>query len=1281
MIAPTDIEEFRLVRTLGRGGMGTVYLAHDSILDRPVALKIMTGVSEDSRLRFLTEARAIARLHHPNVVAIHRAGTTASGEPYLVQELIRGQPLDRVPLPVAPRRCLALATGIARGLAAAHRRGVLHRDVKPSNIMIDDDGTPRLLDFGIAKLSEAPAPPVPAPSLPAASGHPIDETAELPGPGRDGRTDRQAAARPPATQADEPSDPSPNPTRPGAILGTPRYMAPEVWCGEVATARADLYALGVVMYELLAGEPPFAEHDHAALREAVLRGPARPIDERVAELDPEFAALIARCLARDPAARPESADEVVDRLERIASGAAAIPDGNPYRGLLPFEAEQRAVFFGRGSEIAAVVDRARGDPFVVVAGDSGIGKSSLCRAGVLPAIIAGALGDGRSWTTRTVTLGRHPIATLAELLGMELAPGLLSESTEASQLASRIGRHLALGPGRGLLAFVDQLEELVTQAPPADATMAAAILAALGDGIPGVKVIAAVRGDFLTRVAALPGLRGVMTRSLHLVRGLSPDDARDVVVAPARAKGVTFETREMIDELARAIGDRPAALPLLSFALAELWVRRDLDRAIIPARALDEIGGVVGALASHADRVLTSLEAPARKAARRILLALVTADGTRAARARAELVADDPAAALVLEALVSGRLIAARDVADGAPVYELAHESLLVAWGTLRGWLDDAAGQRGIRTRLQTAASEWTRLGKRRDLLWRRSQLAETAQLEQLAAADQAFLAASRRAARLRIVVTTAIAAAIPAAAGLTWLGIAMRDEARRERQVVGQLADADRRVQVAEASVRDARRVRSAAITRFEDGDHDDDDAEGEEGEARRREAEARRREAEARWREAMALFGTARAALRDATTELETALLASGNLARVRRAMAGAIYRHAVIAEEVGDQAAVAELEQRLASYDDGSYLVRWRAAMPVVIASGSATHIEVSPYVDHLDGARVLAPPVAAVEGDHLVAALPRGSYLARVQAPGIAPVVLPFMVERGAPVELEVALPRPGQVPEGMIYIPPGAFLIGSRDETSFRTVYQHASPLYRTTTRGYLISRTEVTFEDWLAYLRALPAAEREAHRQSSPPGAQRSVRLELDAFARFTLVLQPTSEAYSAREGQPIIYPGRTLRSKVRWEQLPVSGVSYEDAVAYAAWLAATGRVPHARLCSEAEWERAARGADARNFPHGDRLLPDDADFDQTYGKKDTAYGPDPVGSHPASDSPFGVVDLAGNAFEWVVAGRRPKVRGGSWLQGPTTVTIANHSDMNRRSHDAFLGIRICADL
>src|SRR5215468_762862 len=148
---PDEFEEYRLVRLLGRGTMGEVYLAHDSLLDRPVAVKFVRAAKDpEARERFVDEARAIARLQHPNVVAIFRIAEVA-GHPYLVSEYVRGRPLDRVERPAPSRQVLEIALDLARGLAAAHRCGVLHRDVKPANAILSDDGRAKLLDFGLAR--------------------------------------------------------------------------------------------------------------------------------------------------------------------------------------------------------------------------------------------------------------------------------------------------------------------------------------------------------------------------------------------------------------------------------------------------------------------------------------------------------------------------------------------------------------------------------------------------------------------------------------------------------------------------------------------------------------------------------------------------------------------------------------------------------------------------------------------------------------------------------------------------------------------------------------------------------------------------------------------------------------------------------------------------------------------------------------------------------------------------------------------------------------------------
>jgi eukaryotic-like serine/threonine-protein kinase len=1285
--AVSDVEEFRLIRLLGRGGMGAVYLAHDSILDRQVALKLVrVGTTAEHRMRFLTEARAIARLSHPNVVTIFRAGTTVAGVPFLVQELIHGQSLDQLTCPVEPRRCLELALGIARGLAAAHRRGVLHRDIKPSNVMVDQQGTPRLLDFGVAKLfgeswderlqaqgpSETSAMTVPwhpavaaLAATAAAAAHRV-----LAAPSALAATAEWPTAECPQT-APPVRDRAGVHTQDGAVLGTPLYLAPEQWRGQPATASSDLYSFGVLLYELLTGHPPFSSSDRDSLRAAVIGGaelpslqlaisiarsqsnghPAMAPAMASTPLELELIALVTSCLARDPSERPASADELLFGLERISADAPPIPTGNPYRGLASFESAQRGLFFGRGADAAAVIDRLRSESLVVLTGDSGVGKSSLGRAAVLPAIGNGALADGRRWEAKVVTLGHRGPRSLCDALGIA---ALDEDLSSVSSLTSLLSKHLALGSERGILLFIDQFEEIVTQCSAAQRSATAELVEALGDGIPGVKVLLSVRGDFFTRVAALPSLRTAMTRSLYVVRELAASDVRDAVVAPARAKGVRFESEAMVEVLVGSVVGAPRAggLPLLQFALAELWERRDLARSLITQAALDELGGVAGALAGHADRVLTQLDLGARRTVRRLVLALVTEDGTRASRSRDELVGDDdPAAVAALEALIAGRLVAARDTGNGPPVYELVHESLLSAWTTLRGWLDEAAGQRGIRRRLDQAAAQWRRHGHRSDLLWGRALLSDTTRLSGLSEDARGFLRASRRAARRKLVASLALAAAIPAAVIATWVAFGLRDRERRSARVEQYLRAADAIAARAGTLAVSAAKARDEAWALF---------------------ASNLWSAGEQRWKQRQALLAAARNGLRDAAFELERAMVSDASRADVRHRMAEVLYRNAQLAEEARDAVAVKELEQRFATYDS-EYLARWRQPAVVTVTAPGAAQIEILEYRDQ-DAALHLQPVQRAEAGDRRELQLAPGSYLARctLLASTATVIAFPFVVPRVAALAISIGLPaRSAPIPDRFSYVAAGVFLAGSKDDDFFRQTFLSAMPMHPVSTGAYWISRYEVTYADYLEFLQAMPPARRETYR---PPG------LKPQGDDRFRLVLQPTSEIYAADQGEPIVYPGRTQRSILRWEDAPVSKVSFEDARGYAAWLASSGKVPRARLCTEMEWERAARGADGRSYSHGERLLPEDANFDRTYGQDPRGFGPDAVGSHPASDSPFGVSDMVGNAYEWVQGAGGGVLRGGSWYQGAATALAANREPSDATIRSERIGFRVCAD-
>ncbi|MBN2358897.1 MAG: protein kinase [Deltaproteobacteria bacterium] len=851
--AGEQIGQFTVIRLLGRGGMGDVYLARDATLGRRVALKVIQPERLGSAAlvdRFLFEARTTARFSHPHIVTVYAAGVH-QGCPYLALEYLEGVSLrERTAEPwPAVREIVRIGLAIASALVEAHANNVLHRDLKPENVLIPRDGRPRVVDFGIAKM--------------------IGETEianAASAPHRDGE-----ATAPPSDDSTTLRPAAPAGTRP--LFGTPLYMAPEQWNGEENTGATDVWALGMILYELLAHSHPYADLPIARLSQRVTDSspvpPLPPHDDQPAEL----VALVAACLAKKPGQRPTAAN-AVDRLESLLAPrrAAEGADSSPFRGLLSFGEQHADFFFGRDDEIAAFVERLRDEPVMPVVGPSGAGKSSFVQAGVIP-----RLRDQGAWTVLRARPGARPFSSLAACLTgggrpdhfspvsppadanaagttvkLRRQPAPVAEpvvvppqeaAAASDDLATELHRrpgllallllHRAESEQRRVLLFVDQLEELCTMVADAEVQrrFMQAICGAADDRQGPVRVIFALRDDFLGRLALGAEARAALGR-VTVLRAPAPHELEQILVQPLAAVGYRFDDEALPAQIVQQVQQEAACLPLLQFAASLLWSLRDRGARLIRRAAYDEMGAVPGALARHADHVIGGLTPPQKRQARHLLLRLVTADGIRRALDRERALAGLGAGAeAVLERLIEARLLVVRQSGDpdaGASL-ELAHDALISHWQQLSRWIDDSRNELRLLAEIEQAAAQWWRRGQRASEVWRGDELRTARRaLEatgvsvsgRVARFIQAGLRREQRALRQRrLLVAGLVAVAVCALAGL---GFMISQQSRLNARLAevqleaAHAARASERVLEARARVRSSLEVEDSTAARL---------------------------------------------------------------------------------------------------------------------------------------------------------------------------------------------------------------------------------------------------------------------------------------------------------------------------------------------------------------------------------------------------------------------------------------------------------------------------------
>ena len=491
------------------------------------------------------------------------------------------------------------------------------------------------------------------------------------------------------------------------------------------------------------------------------------------------------------------------------------------------------------------------------------------------------------------------------------------------------------------------------------------------------------------------------------------------------------------------------------------------------------------------------------------------------------------------------------------------------------------------------------------------------------------------------------------------------RGERRRmefERQIADRVADATKAQQEATRMTDAASKLRTDAIGAF---------------------ADRRRHDGERIWVEAKKMFTAAERSWERADRSLQATVDLDRQRASVREKLSDVLLNRMLFDELMFRKQGIAEHLERLRSLDPhGRSLRSWSAPGTVVVTATSGTvKVAVQAATADHDGRMRYGPQAPAREAP-LTLSLEPGSYRLLVESPGRASVVYPLAVARGSHIVLPLKIPRADAIPGGFVFVPEGDVLFGEYDE-NLRTSFLDTVPIHSVHVKPYAIARHETSIAEWIAFLESMDERSRDRYLPSGKDPGGGSVRLRREGTT-WIYYFNPWSKSYRLPMGTPIRYAGRTLNAVHEWETLPVTGVSPRDAETFTTWLRKTKRVPGARLCSEYEWERAARGSDARIYPHGDLLAPADANFDASHAHSPQLFGLDGIGSHPESDSPFGVSDLAGNANEITRSALGPEqyvIRGGSYYQDANTARVTNRAVITPMARGQSLGFRVCADV
>ncbi|HSJ84407.1 MAG TPA: BTAD domain-containing putative transcriptional regulator [Acidimicrobiia bacterium] len=647
-----SIRGYELRGEAGRGSIGVVYRAYQPSVGREVAMKVIhpaVAGTPDFVRRFAEEARVIASLEHPHIVPLHDFWREPSGAFLVMRWMDGGSLADRLGKSWEPETLARTFDQIGSALGHAHSRGVVHRDVKPANVLFDASGNAYLCDFGLAVAGIETG----------VAGAGLTRTVE------------------------------------------PPYASPELTRGEGPTVASDVFGLGVLLAEAASG---------------------RGFPEAMAGLSDSLWEVVSIATAANPADRfPDMAAfrlSLAGALGGLPSPAPRTVRRNPYKGLKPFDEVDAADFYGRDDVVDSLLGAVASHGLVAVVGASGSGKSSVVKAGLVPALRDGTIRGSEEWFIVTMVPGTDPFDEFH--IGLrDAAVGSTKASTREGSRELREAFATALdGPNSRALLIIDQFEELfsVEISNETRERFFENVVDLVMDPSQRVRVVVTMRADFSDRPLAHPGFGELFARSSYLLAPMRPEQVEEVIRGPAGRVGVQVEPG-LISEIVRDISDAPAYLPLLQYILSELFERRTEDRLTV--QTYRSLGGVDGVLERRAEATFSTLSEGAKGACRQLFLRMVhLGDHGEQTRRRLPLtevagLGDRGEVEEALGAFATARLLTYdRDPVSRTPTVEVAHETVIERWTRYRVWIDETRSDILSHRRLSSAAETWVESGE-----------------------------------------------------------------------------------------------------------------------------------------------------------------------------------------------------------------------------------------------------------------------------------------------------------------------------------------------------------------------------------------------------------------------------------------------------------------------------------------------------------------------------------------------------------------------------------------